>query len=58
LPDPNSKYQHALWLIPIGFLAAVTMGMGLGAGAVFALAKRAGEELMNPAGYIEAVLGG
>jgi hypothetical protein len=31
---------------------------GLAAGPMLALAQRAGEQLMNPAGYIQAVLGG
>jgi multicomponent Na+:H+ antiporter subunit D len=57
-PDENAKSAPALWLIPIAFLAALTIGLGLGAGPLFAVASRAGEELMNPAGYIEAVLGG
>jgi multicomponent Na+:H+ antiporter subunit D len=57
-PYKHSKIGPGAWLMPIGFLAAVTIGMGLGAGAIFAIAMRAGEELMNPAGYIEAVLGG
>lgn len=48
----------AVWLLPIGFLAAVTIAMGLGAGPLFALALRAGHELMERTGYIQAVLGG
>jgi multicomponent Na+:H+ antiporter subunit D len=51
-PSPHT------WLIPIGILAAVTIGLGLGARSTFAMAMRAGEELMNPTGYIAAVLGG
>jgi multicomponent Na+:H+ antiporter subunit D len=47
-----------VWLLPIGFLVAVTVALGLGAGPLFALAMRAGEELMDPTGYIQAVLGG
>jgi multicomponent Na+:H+ antiporter subunit D len=56
--DTHSKIGPGAWVIPIGFLAAVTIGMGLGAGSIFPMVMRAGEELMNPAGYIEAVLGG
>lgn len=56
--DENQKPVLTLWLMPIGFLAAVSIALGLGAGPVFALAMRAGEELMQPAGYIRAVLGG
>jgi multicomponent Na+:H+ antiporter subunit D len=53
---PAALSLHS-WAIPIGFLAAVTLGMGLGAGPLFAMAMRAGEELLNPGGYITAVLG-
>jgi len=45
-------------LIPIGILAAITLIIGFGAGPIFSLALRAGEQLMNPALYIDAVLGG
>lgn len=45
-------------ILPIALLAALTLILGFGAGPLFALALRAGEELMNPAGYIQAVLGG
>jgi multicomponent Na+:H+ antiporter subunit D len=44
-------------LLPIALLAAMTLAIGLGAGPVFALAQRAGEQLMQPAAYIRAVLG-
>jgi multicomponent Na+:H+ antiporter subunit D len=56
--DENQKPALALWLMPIAFLAAVSIALGLGAGPLFALARRAGEELMQPTGYIRAVLGG
>lgn len=46
------------WLIPIVFLAAITVILGIGAGPAFTLALRAGEQLMNPTAYIQAVLGG
>jgi hypothetical protein len=39
LPVENAKARHVLWLVSIGFLATVTIGMGLGAGSVFALAN-------------------
>jgi multicomponent Na+:H+ antiporter subunit D len=49
-----------LWTLvaPIALLAAVTVGLGLAAGPVIALADRAAEQLANPALYVEAVLGG
>jgi multicomponent Na+:H+ antiporter subunit D len=46
------------WLIPIAFLASITIIIGGIAGQTFALALLAGEQLMNPALYIQAVLGG
>ncbi len=48
----------ALLLLPIGCLAALTTAIGLGADAVFALAMQAAEQLLDPAAYISAVLGG
>lgn len=45
-------------IAPIVLLAMLTLLIGFGAGPIFALAVRAGAELMNPAGYIQAVLGG
>lgn len=46
------------WLIPIAFLASITIIIGGIAGQAFALALQAGEQLMNPTLYIQAVLGG
>lgn len=46
------------WLLPIVFLAAITVLIGLGAGPMFRFALQAGEQLMNPSIYIQAVLGG
>jgi multicomponent Na+:H+ antiporter subunit D len=45
------------WLVPIAFLASITILIGAGAGQAFALALLAGEQLMNPALYVQAVLG-
>lgn len=44
--------------VPMVTLAALTLIMGLASEAVLAVAIAAGEQLMDPAGYIEAVLGG
>ncbi len=46
------------WLYPIAFLAATTVLIGLGAGPIFRFALQAGEQLMNPSIYIQAVMGG
>ena len=54
--SPVSSGRWAVLLAPIVLLAAITVAMGLGAGPAFALALRAGEQLMHPALYVEAVL--
>jgi multicomponent Na+:H+ antiporter subunit D len=46
------------WLYPIAFLAALTVLLGLGAGPLFTFALQAGEQLMNPSIYIQAVMRG
>jgi multicomponent Na+:H+ antiporter subunit D len=46
------------WLYPIAFLAGLTVLIGLGAGPLFRFALQAGEQLMNPSIYIQAVMGG
>lgn len=45
-------------LLPIFILATVTVTIGLVTEPVFRLASQAAEQLLNPAGYIQAVLGG
>jgi multicomponent Na+:H+ antiporter subunit D len=45
-------------LLPVVTLAALTLIMGLASEAILAIAMDAGEQLMNPSGYIQAVLGG
>lgn len=46
------------WLYPIAFLAVITIVIGLGAGAAFGYALQAGDQLMDPNLYIQAVMGG
>jgi multicomponent Na+:H+ antiporter subunit D len=43
--------------LPIVILAAMTLAIGLWAEPLFRLSMRASEELLNPEGYIKAVLG-
>lgn len=43
---------------PVAFLTLVSLFIGLNAGSVYALAEETAKELMNPNGYIEAVLNG
>ena len=45
-------------LLPMVTLAALTVFIGLAAEPLLALVSRAAEQLMNPAEYIDSVLGG
>jgi multicomponent Na+:H+ antiporter subunit D len=47
--------QWALWLSPVVGLTIVTLLVSFGAGLLFPIAMQAGQELMDPSGYIEAV---
>jgi multicomponent Na+:H+ antiporter subunit D len=49
------RAKKGQWYIPIILLAVITLLVGFGAGFVFPIAVQAGEQLINPAGYIEAV---
>ncbi|MBW2435709.1 MAG: Na+/H+ antiporter subunit D [Desulfobacterales bacterium] len=53
----NTSQKFALYL-PMIVLGTLTLIIGLMSQPFFELATRAAEQLMNPAGYIEAVLGG
>jgi multicomponent Na+:H+ antiporter subunit D len=53
---PITKQEWIFLVAPIAVLAAVTVAIGLGASPIFELALRAGEQLMNPSAYIQAVL--
>lgn len=46
------------WLAPILFLVAVIFLISFGVGPVFQIAAQAGQQLMSPQLYIQAVLGG
>jgi multicomponent Na+:H+ antiporter subunit D len=62
-PAPGSSVEEVPrldlrgWLLPIACLAAITILIGLGAGSAFHFALQAGEQLMNPSIYIQAVMG-
>jgi multicomponent Na+:H+ antiporter subunit D len=47
-----------LMVVPIVVLAAITLTLGIAAEPFFVLSTQAAEQLLNPASYIEAVLGG
>ena len=45
-------------VVPIVFLVACSVALTVAAGPVFEVVEAAAVQLMEPAGYIEAVLGG
>jgi multicomponent Na+:H+ antiporter subunit D len=56
----NGAEGRSVWgtLAPISLLALITVSIGLFAQSLFDLAVQAAEQLLNPAIYIESVLGG
>ena len=57
----HSQMSSGTWrrfLMPMVALAVLTVCIGFCAGPVFDLARDAAGQLMNPSGYIHAVLGG
>jgi len=57
-PRPLSPFQRRSLLAPAGWLAALTVLLGLAAEPILALAMEAAAQLHDPAVYIRAVLGG
>jgi multicomponent Na+:H+ antiporter subunit D len=58
---PKPAWPGQRWwllLLPIIILATLTVTIGLATEPVYSLSMRAAEQLLNPAGYIQAVLGG
>jgi multicomponent Na+:H+ antiporter subunit D len=55
---PVSRRALALRVVPISALAALTLLVGLVPGVLFTLSARAAEQLLDPSGYVAAVLGG
>lgn len=53
---PAHPHRPRVMLVPVVMLAAITVAIGLGAGPVFRLALAAADQLLNPAGYVHAVL--
>jgi multicomponent Na+:H+ antiporter subunit D len=49
--------RRAVLVAPIAVLAAITVMIGLGAEPVLVLSTRAAEQLLDPAGYVAAVMG-
>jgi multicomponent Na+:H+ antiporter subunit D len=58
-PEGVASHRLALAVVgPIVFLVACSVALAVAAGPVFELADTAAAQLLDPAGYIEAVLGG
>ena len=55
---PDAGAPGAPMLAAIGGLSLLTLAMTAGAEPIFALTSRAAEELLEPVGYVRAVLGG
>jgi multicomponent Na+:H+ antiporter subunit D len=59
-PDPNkdlSLGKNSKHLVPVSLLAFIIVFLGLGGGPLFDVCLRAGQQLVDPTGYITAVLG-
>jgi multicomponent Na+:H+ antiporter subunit D len=52
-----SSFSRLSLYLPMIILALLTVGIGLLAEPLYAMSLRAAEQLLNPAGYIDAVLG-
>jgi len=58
--DDGRMVKPSLWMmtLPVGALAALSLLIGVFAEPLMQIMNTAGEQLMNPQGYIDAVLGG
>ncbi|VGO17332.1 Na(+)/H(+) antiporter subunit D [Pontiella desulfatans] len=56
--DPMSKGKWFVFLLPMIGYTILTIAIGVFAGPIFDYADAAAGQLMNPQGYIDAVLGG
>jgi multicomponent Na+:H+ antiporter subunit D len=54
---PEPRVSHWLLVLPIAALALITILIGVAAEPLYALASRAAQQLIDPAEYIQAVLG-
>ncbi|MEX1024795.1 MAG: Na+/H+ antiporter subunit D [Planctomycetota bacterium] len=50
-----TRTESMYWLLPIGCLALLTIAVGIFSGPLFEIALRAGQELMQPDTYLQAV---
>jgi multicomponent Na+:H+ antiporter subunit D len=54
---PEPRVSHWLLVLPIAALALITILIGVAAEPLYVLASRAAQQLIDPAEYIQAVLG-
>jgi Formate hydrogenlyase subunit 3/Multisubunit Na+/H+ antiporter, MnhD subunit len=54
---PMSRFRKALLVVPIVFLAAITLYIGLGAENITQVVQHIAREMKDPSPYLEAVLG-
>jgi multicomponent Na+:H+ antiporter subunit D len=54
---PSQTRLGAVILMPIALLVGLTLGLTAAAGPVYGLSMRAAEQVLNPRGYVRAVLG-
>jgi multicomponent Na+:H+ antiporter subunit D len=55
MTPPNGP---AMMLVPTAVLAAATLAIGVAAGPLYEFSERAAADLLDPSGYLRAVLGG
>ena len=55
--DAPAAPPSVAMLLPVAILACLTLGLTVAAGPVFDLSVRAAEQLLDPTGYVVAVLG-
>jgi len=58
LEEERTNGGPSLMVFATGLTVALSIAFVVFAGPMFELAERAGNDLMNPSAYIEAVLGG
>ena len=54
---PVSRRRHAFLVLPVVFLAAITLGIGFFVEPFYEFSERAAEQLIDPTEYVDAVLG-
>jgi multicomponent Na+:H+ antiporter subunit D len=58
-PPADLTAKLSAWMLtPVVMLAAITVAIGLYGELLYQLAEVAASQLLNPQGYIDAVLGG